>query len=251
MTYLQFLLVFLIPPIALLSFYFKKSKRTDKTFYLKGVTTLCTLAFIWTTPWDNYLVATNIWGYGADRVLITIGYVPIEEYTFFFLQTIMTGLWCFLITSKLNVNENKTEKQPVLGLSILVGLFFLGVYSLFFKQSTYLGLILSWAMPICLLQWSIGGKYLLANLKQYLACIAPPTVYLWLADFYAIKDDIWYISEETILGIKFGHLPLEEATFFLVTNMMVAQGLILFQAMRKELPEMKRKLSFKLGKNGY
>ena len=51
-------------------------------------------AVVWTTPWDNYLVATGVWYYDPNLVTgITLGWVPIEEYTFFVVQTLMTGLW--------------------------------------------------------------------------------------------------------------------------------------------------------------
>jgi lycopene cyclase domain-containing protein len=56
--------------------------------YLKEVgqwtAILATVAFVWTTPWDNYLVKSGVWGYGNnDRVLYVIGFVPVEEYCFF------------------------------------------------------------------------------------------------------------------------------------------------------------------------
>jgi lycopene beta-cyclase len=39
----------------------------------------------------------GVWGYGADRVIGTIGYVPVEEYLFFILQPLLTGLWLYLV----------------------------------------------------------------------------------------------------------------------------------------------------------
>ena len=52
------------------------------------------IALIWTTPWDNYLVATRVWWYDPALVTgLTLGWVPIEEYTFFVVQTLMAGLW--------------------------------------------------------------------------------------------------------------------------------------------------------------
>ena len=58
--------------------------------------------------------------------------------------------------------------------------------------------------------------------------MAVPTLYLWFADAVAIHLGIWRISETQTLGIEFGPLPLEEATFFLATNLLVVQGLMLF-----------------------
>lgn len=242
MTYLAFLGYFIVFPIFFLGILFFKSKDPNKKFFLNGIIILCTLAFIWTTPWDNYLVANNIWGYGEDRIMGTIGYVPIEEYCFFFLQTIMTGLYTFFIVHFFPIKKVESKRHPITFYFVLILAFLTGVLALFQTTSTYLGLILVWAIPICLLQWSIGGKYLSSNLKTYALCTLPPTIYLWLADHYAISNGIWYISEETILGLKVGSLPLEEATFFLVTNMMVTQGLILFVAMRERLPEYRMRI---------
>lgn len=42
------------------------------------------LAVVYTAPWDNYLVATGVWSYNPGLVTgVTLGWVPIEEYTFF------------------------------------------------------------------------------------------------------------------------------------------------------------------------
>ncbi len=51
------------------------------------------VALAYTTPWDNYLVATGVWYYDPARVWnIVLGYVPLEEYLFFVLQVTLTGL---------------------------------------------------------------------------------------------------------------------------------------------------------------
>eukprot|EP01047_Picozoa_sp_COSAG01_P064549 COSAG01_NODE_8563_length_2740_cov_4.096554_7_plen_72_part_00 len=59
--------------------------RGRQAMYMLGVTTdegmqlrplqlgalglICTIAFWWTVPWDNYLVKHQVWGYGASRVM--------------------------------------------------------------------------------------------------------------------------------------------------------------------------------------
>ena len=60
------------------------------------------LAVVYTTPWDNYLVATNVWSY--NRLLVSgvvLGWVPIEEYLFFVLETMLTGLWWWYLAGRL------------------------------------------------------------------------------------------------------------------------------------------------------
>ncbi len=212
------------------------TKTKGKPFQLKGILTLAVAAFIYTTPWDNYLVAQKVWWYGPERVMGVIGYVPIEEYMFFILQTFMTGVWSILVFNKLSIAEQESENRflwttILLGLTLILGC---GVLCLFYESSFYLGLILAWATPIVLLQYVIGGRYTLKNLNVFLVCTIPPTLYLWAADYYAISDGIWEISKTYTLGINLGVLPIEEMIFFLVTNVMVVQGLLLFNAMKSK-----------------
>ena len=84
MTYLEFLLIFLVPPILVMGFLVRKSYPTQQRKVWGGLLFLCTLALVYTTPWDNYLVKNEIWWYGPDKVLAVIGYVPVEEYCFSF-----------------------------------------------------------------------------------------------------------------------------------------------------------------------
>ena len=53
--------------------------------------------------------------------------------------------------------------------------------------------------------------------------LALPTLFLWLADWLAIEMGIWSINPTFLLGVYVGKLPLEEMSFFLVTNVMVLQ----------------------------
>ena len=176
---------------------------------------------------------TQVWSYGADRVLGTIGYVPIEEYAFFVLQTVMTSLWIFFLMRKIPVSQTSSRRSRWLGGLLLTALTLFGFYCLNFEKTRYLGLILAWATPVALLQWLIGGKYLFANARLVFWSILPPTVYLWIGDGLAIHWEIWTISPQQTVGFQVGSLPLEEAVFFLATNVMVSFGLVLFVAMRE------------------
>jgi lycopene beta-cyclase len=60
------------------------------------------------------------------------------------------------------------------------------------------------------------------------AAVAVPTLYLWAADRVALALGIWSIAPEHITGVHLFGLPLEEAVFFLVTNVLVVQGVLLF-----------------------
>jgi lycopene cyclase domain-containing protein len=102
LTYFGFHLRVLLPPILVLGVLVLRDSRRGKRLPAvlrrrpAGLALLIhvALAVIYTTPWDNYLVATRVWWYDPARVTgVTLGWVPIAEYTFFVLQTVLTGLW--------------------------------------------------------------------------------------------------------------------------------------------------------------
>ena len=111
MTYFGFLVRFLVVPsvvLLLIALWDRRRGRQApaelRAFPLWAAIAIhMFIALVYTTPWDNYLVATNVWWYDPALVTgITIGWVPIEEYTFFLLQPILAGLWlgfCLLYTS--------------------------------------------------------------------------------------------------------------------------------------------------------
>jgi lycopene beta-cyclase len=96
------------------------------------------------------------------------------------------------------------------------------------ENLVYLSLLLGWALPVIALHWVFGAPELLARWKLLLVAVAVPTVYLSLADAVAIGSGIWSISEELSIGLRAGSLVFEEALFFLMTNVLVAQTIILF-----------------------
>ena len=109
MTYFGFLLRFLVIPILVflgITYWDNKNNRQIKGFrngraVWIAIAVHIVLAVIYTTPWDNYLVATGVWYYNPDLVTgIVIGYVPIEEYTFFVLETILSGLWWWFLARR-------------------------------------------------------------------------------------------------------------------------------------------------------
>lgn len=96
------------------------------------------------------------------------------------------------------------------------------------EQLTYLALLLGWALPVIALHWAVGAPELRARLRPLAIAVVVPTVYLTLADAAAIGAGIWSISEELTIGWRVGGVIFEEAVFFLLTNVLVAQSVILF-----------------------
>ncbi len=57
---------------------------------------LATLAVVYSTPWANYLVATRVWYYDPrGMITLPLEFAPLEEYLFFALQALLTGLFVF------------------------------------------------------------------------------------------------------------------------------------------------------------
>jgi len=99
MTYLQFLVIFLgLPIIAVLV---ALRGRVPRWYWL-NMAALCALVLVYTAPWDNLIVVNGVWSYGSRQVLgLVIGVVPLEEYLFYLLQVILTGLCCLWLVRRL------------------------------------------------------------------------------------------------------------------------------------------------------
>lgn len=231
MSYAAFHLIFLVPAIILLWATLPQSLSSLGGWRAQwAIPLVAAIAFTYTTPWDNYLVAREVWWYGPDRVLATIGYVPVEEYLFFLLQPILTGLFTFQYLARAGGNPTTRSSRGMwAGVVLFGGLSLLGVGLLISgaARGLYLGLILAWACPLLTGMWLYDGETLWAHRRVLLYAIGGPTLYLWIADATAIASGIWTIADAFTLGIAPGGLPLEEATFFLVTNCLVVKGILL------------------------
>lgn len=231
MTYWQFHVVFMLPALALAAFLPPRpldgATRRTRVLFL-GLIAL--IAFVYTTPWDNYLVYRGVWSYGTERVLGVIGYVPIEEYVFFLLQPLLTGLVFYrLLDRSAGVVQPVASWWPnLLGGLGGVALGGAGYVAMQAESGLYMGLILVWAAPVLAGQWAYAGRAIWARWRPCLMGILIPTLYLWAADRIAIGLGVWEIAERYTVGWFLVGLPVEEALFFLVTNILVVQGLVLF-----------------------
>lgn len=204
------------------------------------------VAVAYTTLWDNYLVANKVWSYDPDLVTgIKIGYVPIEEYSFFVLQTLLTGTWAQFLAARMPLdNTPYTSTHPAFrftSTSALGLLWAISARGLLQDRKNYLHLILAWALPPIMIQTALGGDILWRHRKLILASILPATAYLGATDSLAIESGTWTINPAHITGINAvsKHLPFEELLFFFLTNVLLVFGVTLVQAKESEnrLPE--------------
>jgi putative membrane protein len=243
MTYAGFLLLFLIVPTLLqLWGIWQMEKRGHLSraklhHHWQGIAILACVAFVWTTPWDNYLIFRGVWDSPADRVFGRIFYVPLEEYAFFILMPLFNGaVLCWFLRGL--PKEPSTWRLPqwrerlvalLFGLLIFCG----GLYSLSHERGLYLGLILVWFTPPILIQWLFDPAALLRAKRIVLLGTLLPAIYLGLVDSYAIQKGIWVISEAKTTGLRLPNLPLEELLFFAVTSFLLSQGIVLWHSINR------------------
>lgn len=190
------------------------------------------LALVYTTPWDNYLVATGVWWYDPSLVTgLTIGWVPVEEYTFFVLMTLLTGFWTLnLSRTSPSLPVTQDRRRLRLASSLIVGALWVGSTVLLlsgWQPGAYLTLILSWALIPIFVQLIFGADILWASRRPLAWAILAPTLYLWCVDYLALSFGTWVIDPAQTTGLKLGILPLEEMLFFAIVNVIIAFGVTL------------------------
>jgi lycopene cyclase domain-containing protein len=245
MTYFGYLARFIATPLALIigltvyDIIYRKRSPPDRLRGFPASLTLAILvlvALVYTTPWDNYLVATRVWWYNPQLVTgVTIGWVPIEEYTFFVLQTLLTGLWLLWLARRLPPPIDAPLRPKLRWVSASVtGLIWLAsTFGLLsgWKPGVYLTIQLAWALPPIVFQLAFGADILWRYRGLVLLTLAPATLYLGAIDAIAIGAGTWTIDPTQSLEVYLGGvLPLEEFTFFLVTNALIAFGMTLVLA---------------------
>ncbi|WP_375756355.1 lycopene cyclase domain-containing protein [Corallococcus exercitus] len=91
MTYARFLGIFVVLPIL---FLLVRYRRTLSWRGLAPMGLLLIVVYAATSPWDNMAVKWGLWGFDPERIWgVKLGYLPLEEYLFFGLQTLLVGLW--------------------------------------------------------------------------------------------------------------------------------------------------------------
>ena len=245
MTYFGFLFRFLFLPILVflaITYWDNKRNRQIPGFrngsaVWSAIAVHVLLAVAYTTPWDNYLVATGVWYYNPNLVTgILLGYVPIEEYTFFAVETILSGLWWWFLARKLPNPATRfaPDKRLVyLSTFLLATTWSFFTYLFFFgdPQWMYLSITIFWALPPLIIQVLFGADILWHYRKLVFWAILIPGVYLSLMDMVALQETTWMISPGQTTGVLFfGILPLEEVVFFFITNTLITFGMTLLLA---------------------
>ena len=261
MTYALYLLIFLGSAIAVLVALTVRDHARHPGF-MPYVVLLghILVAVAYTTPWDNYLVASGVWWYDPARVIgLTFGWVPVEEYSFFALQTLMTGLWLIWLRRRLELPSQERRAlgcapesrqrrrgivtrltwrwrpwKPGLLVALSAGAIWAAALLVLFTgwaPGTYVALEVGWFLPPIILQLVVGADLLWRERRLVLLALLPPIAYLVASDAIAIGQGVWTISPQHSVGILLGNvLPIEEVLFFALTNVVIAFGMTLVLA---------------------
>ncbi len=242
MTYFGFLLRFLVIPIAILLVITWRDNKNNKPAHgfqnsravWIAILVHVIIAVAYTTPWDNYLVATGVWYYNPHLVTgIVLGYVPIEEYTFFVLETLLSGLWWWFLARRIAepggpFQPSKSGRMIAAGILFLAWIIFTVLFFSDNKSITYLSITLFWALPAIFPQLLYGADILWHYRRLVFPGFLVPGAYLSLTDIVALTDSTWSIAKDQTTGILFfGILPLEEVVFFFITNILIIFGMTL------------------------
>ena len=243
MTYLGFLALFVWTPLVLIIAVAVARIRVDgarSPQWIIGprvVVLLAVISVLWTTPWDNWIIGRGVWSYHGDRLIGTVFRVPVEEYLFMVSQTLLVGLWTLCVFSlnaaKPHLIARPVPESPQTGhRRIRSALVWLGValagssLAAHYDHWVYLGSLLLWFGPVFALQRAVCAD----ELRQWRiprALSLLPVALLWIADFIGIKEGIWSFSNTYTLGLRLNELPVEDALFFLVTSLLLVDGLLL------------------------
>ena len=149
----------------------------------------------------------------------------------------MAALWLYNLDIPTHGDLRLPGGTRLAGLVAGLGVGAIGVGLLLAGPSTlYLGAIIAWAGPILAIQWAFGWPHLVRARRAVALAVSVPTVYLWVLDWYAISSGLWTISTTYTVGIAPFGLPIEEALFFLVTNVFIVQGLVLYLWLVEQWP---------------
>lgn len=234
MTYLQFHLLFNLPPLLGLLFLQKNQPLHTEELWCLGL--IFGAVALFTSPWDNYAAKKGIWGFPPSQHSFKIKYLPIEEYAFFFIQSLLVILSIRFLHGEFpelrkNIETTLTKQQ---GVAILILLWIWIRIGLFWRKKgrnpkwNYTFHLFYWFSPVVLLQWILGPSVFLTSLPLLLGISLFWGVYYTLADLVATRQGIWHFDEKQIQGYKIhGILPWEESAFFWLTSLLVAQSYLL------------------------
>jgi lycopene cyclase domain-containing protein len=234
MTYFGFHLRFNLPLLVLLAF--AAGPGTLDPGSLRSAGLVLAAVFLFTVPWDNFAAARGIWGFPRDRYSLRIGYLPVEEYLFFLIQAVeamlLTRIVCDHLPAVVSLAPPPDLARALPWIAALTAVW--AAIGIAFGRRVrprhqYAWHLLYWFVPILAMQWVIGWQILAPRVAILSAVTFALGLYLSIADSVAIRRGIWWVNPKQTTGHRIGrHLPWEEAAFFFLTSLLVAQSYLLW-----------------------
>jgi lycopene cyclase domain-containing protein len=192
---------------------------------------------VFTTPWDNIAVRRGIWGFPRDKYTFHLGWLPVEEYLFFVLQTlnVIYGVRVLFHRHPDWHRTASTDPTSWTALCLAASALTWVVIGLQLRQwgrrkgarVNYM-LHLAWFLPVIYVQWVLGPNLFGAHAGLLVLVTVAFGLYYTVADYIAVRAGLWFFDEKQITGWKLaGVLPWEEIAFFCVTSLLVAQSYLL------------------------
>ncbi len=197
---------------------------------------LCSVVIIFTFPWDNWAVEQGIWDFPDDRLLFRVRRLPIEEISFFVIQTLqvafLTAILCRLLPSEPLAQVDSSPEVGVRIGGVLLGWLMLGrltrTWRATHRSVRYAWHLGYWFLPIIAMQWMFGAGMLLPRVDVIAYATLGIGTYLSISDVWAVRRGIWFFDHAQTTGHRVAAiLPWEEVAFFYTTSLLVAQSSIL------------------------
>jgi lycopene cyclase domain-containing protein len=235
MTYFRFHLIFNLPLLVILAVINWRYHWWGSELAALGWVLLAVMVF--TTPWDNLAAKWGIWGFPRGKYSLRIGYLPVEEYAFFILQTvnvIMTVralLHYFPALRTWEIAVIDTWTYMCLVASIIPWMVIAWQLQQWRDKKgpcVNYAIHLAWFLPVIYIQWIVAPPLFWGHIGLLSGIMIGFGTYYTLADLAAVKGGTWFFDEKQITGIKLsGILPWEEVAFFFLTSLLVAQSYLL------------------------
>jgi lycopene cyclase domain-containing protein len=235
MTYLRFHLIFNLPLLIVLAAMTGTVPWTKGEIEALGLVLVAVMVF--TTPWDNLAAKWGIWGFPREKYSRRIGYLPIEEYAFFLLQSVNVMLAVRALFHF--VPDWLIGQETDLGIVTLICLaasiipwafiaFNLRRLRRKVGPCVNYAIHLVWFLPVIYAQWVLAPALFWGHAGLLALVTAAFGIYYTLADLAAVRAGTWFFDEKQITGVKLGSiLPWEEIAFFFLTSLLVAQSYLL------------------------
>jgi putative membrane protein len=235
MTYLRFHLIFNLPLLVVLAALTGPVPWTMGEGAAFGLVLLAVMIF--TTPWDNLAAKWGIWGFPREKYSLRLGYLPVEEYAFFLLQSAnvmlaVRALFHFMPDWQTG-QETEIGKWTLICLAAsVIPWLFVAVQLYWLRRKAgpcvNYAIHLAWFLPVIYAQWILAPPLFWGHAGLLVLVTAAFGVYYTLADLAAVRAGTWFFDEKQITGLKLGGiLPWEEIAFFFLTSLLVAQSYLL------------------------